>query len=135
MINTMGVQPFDFENPSPFLLLEAIEDILNYLNHEIILIDEFAFLNRENISLELDFDGSMRDKQYYTNGLLISGLFEHLDNEKFPDIENKFQLLLKTLSNLLQKKLQNANLSDTHCVFVEADEDYGDVVIGFWRCI
>lgn len=133
MIKTMGVQPFSFSKPSPYLLLEGIDDILKYLSQEIVVVDGFAFLNRSDISLDDVFNGTLREKQYFVNGLLISGLLEELDNDKFFSIENRFDDLIATMSKLLQKKLRAAGIDSSHNIFVKKDEGYGDIVIGFWK--
>lgn len=129
----MGVQPFNFSKPSPYLLLEAIDDILHYLDQDIVIRDGYAFLNRDDISLDDEFDGTETEKQYYANGLLITGLLEELENKKFFEIEERFDEIIASISRLLERRLRSARIDSTHSVFVKKDEDYGDVVIGFFR--
>ncbi|WP_084419503.1 hypothetical protein [Henriciella litoralis] len=133
MISTMGVQPFNFSKPSPYLLIEGIDDVLKYLDQEIVIRDNHAFLDRDDISLDGEFGGTAREKQYYANGLLITGLFEELDNEKFFEVEKRFEEMIATISSLLGRRLRAEGLEASHSVFVEKDEGYGDIVIGFWR--
>lgn len=133
MIKTMGVQHLDFANPSVYLFLEAMDDILRYLNQEIIIDNSLAFFDRVDLSLEDPFEGTMKMKQYWVNGILISGLLEQLDNDEFIKNEEKFNNLVSSVCSSLEQKLKLNNLNDTHEVYVDRDEDYGDVVVTFWK--
>lgn len=129
----MGVQHLDFANPSVYLFLEAMDDILRYLNQEIIIDNSLAFFDRVDLSLEDPFEGTMKMKQYWVNGILISGLLEQLDNDEFIKNEEKFNNLVSSVCSSLEQKLKLNNLNDTHEVYVDRDEDYGDVVVTFWK--
>lgn len=133
MIKTMSVQSVSFSDPSPYLLLEAIDNIIAYLNHDIIMDGEHAFFDRKDITVSISPDGPTRNKQYYVNGILISGLLENLDNEKFSMVQKRFDDLIETICSLMVKKLKSADIFSSHEVFVDRDDDYGDIVIGFWK--
>jgi len=131
MIKTMGVQPFIFDDQSPYLFLLSISDVINYFDLDIITDREHVFLDREDCDLNAPFDGSLREKQYFVNGILITGLFELLSNESFAQIEDRFETFIDTLKSIIQRRLVSEAISSTHEVFVHDDEDNGDVVIGF----
>lgn len=131
MIKTMGVQPFIFDQQSPYLFLVSIGDVIKYFDLDIIMDGEYAFLNREDCDLNAPFDGSYRLKQYFVNGILITGLFELLSNERFSKIEEQFESFLTTLKSIIHRRLVSEGISSTHEVFAHHDEDCGDVVLGF----
>ena len=129
-LKTSGVQPFMFSEPSPYILLESVHDTLKYFDYDIIMKGEHAFLNRQEISIDNKSDLTPEKKQYYANGLLITGLLEQLSNEEYFKIEQQFEKLLETISNLIQRKLEAQKLNSCHCVFIHKD-DHGNIVIGF----
>jgi len=133
MIKTMGVQPFIFSEKSLWLLIKSVDDILKYLDHDIIICDGYAFLDRKDLTLENPYDGEQFMKQYFVNGLLISGLFETTENAEFTKIEKRFDELILTITSLLERKLKDSRIDSDHNVFIDRDEDYGDIVIGFWK--
>jgi len=131
MIKTMGVQPLIFDEQSPYLFLSSISDVIKYFDLNIIMDGEHAFLDREDCDLKAPFDGSYRDKQYFVNGILITGLFELLSNEEFSAIEKQFEDFIATLKSIIHRRLVSDSISSTHEVFAHHDEDCGDIVLGF----
>ena len=131
-LTTSGVQPFIFSEPSPYILLESVHDILKYLDYDIIMKGEHAFLNRQEVSFDNQSDLSPEMKQCYASGLLITGLLEQLSNDEYDKIEQQFEKLLETVSNLIQRKLEAKKINSSHCVFIHKD-DIGDIVIGFMK--
>ena len=126
---TSGVQPFIFSDPSAYILLESVKDILEYLDYDIVIKGEYAFLNRQDISID-SISEFTPEKQYLANGLLISGLLEQLNNKQYSEVEQKFEKILVVISNLIRRKLEAQKLTSSHSVFIHKD-DIGDVVIGF----
>ena len=131
-LKTSGVQPFIFSKPSPYILVEAVHDTLKYFDHDIIMKGEHAFLKRQEISIDNNSDLTPEKKQYYANGLLITGLLEQLSNEEYFKVEQQFEKLLETITNLIQRRLEAQNLNSSHCAFIHKD-DHGDIVIGFMK--
>ena len=129
-LSTSGVQPFIFSEPSPYILLESVHDILKYLNHDIIMQGEHGFLNRTDISLDGNEGLDLEKKQFLANGLLVTGLLEVLTNDQYDEVECQFDTMIGTLANIIQRKLEFYKLVACHSVFIHKD-DYGDIVIGF----
>ena len=129
-LRTSGVQPIIPSETSAYIILESIHDILKYLDYDIVIKDKHAFLNRPDISLDVDEKLNLEKKQFFTNALLISGLIEMLDDNQYDEVESQFNKMIETLSSLIHRKLKRHNLTTSHSVFIHKD-DCDDILIGF----
>ncbi len=129
MMKTWGIQPII--QSAALLCVQSTLDLLKYLDAEIVVEGDLAFLVREEPNDTKEIRSDRRAEQFWHNGLLFSGLVEHLNDEEFEQVEGDFENLVSLVSSILSKKLNAMGLESTHHVIVHRDEKYGDVVVSF----